>query len=292
MSIEAGREDIGIALLDGPVAPSHPDLSGARIRIIAAEGSRTSNRNGRVACRHGTFVAGILSASRSSNALGICPGCTLVVRPIFEDRADSAPPRATAEELARAVLESVEAGARVINVSGALSPTVGREPELEAALDIAARRGAMVIAAAGNDGTVASSPLTRHPGVVAVTACDVAGRPMPASNLARSLGSRGIAAPGTVTSIRPEGPPVMLTGTSFAAAVVSGACALRWSAFPHAGRHDIARGIIGPERRTSVAPPRLDAWMAYQRLVRLLGSCRMRPESAELSKGEATGWSR
>ena len=272
MAIESGREDIVVGLLDGPVALSHPDLADARVRIIPGAGSRAPDGDGGVAYRHGTFVAGILSARRSSAAPGICPGCTLVVRPIFEDRADLAAPSATAAELARAVLESLDAGARVINVSGALSPTIGREPELEAALDFVARRGAVVIAAAGNHGTVASSSLTRHPAVIAVTQCDAEGRPMPASNLARSLGSRGIAAPGVVTSITPDGSLATLSGTSFAAAIVSGACALLWSAFPRAGRHEIAWGITGPRRRTSVAPPCLDAWMTYRRLSGRVGA--------------------
>jgi subtilisin family serine protease len=267
MSIEAGREDVAVALLDGPVALPHPDLSGAHVRDISAEGSAACQRRESRACRHGTFVAGILGATRSSGALGVCPGCTLLVRPIFADQPESVLPRATAEELARAIVESLEAGARVVNVSAALSPMVGREPELESALELAALRGAIVIAAAGNDGTMGSSPLTRHPSVIPVTACDAMGRPVPTANLARSVGVRGIAAPGAVTSISPVGPPVRLSGTSFAAAVVSGACALLWSAFRGAAAHEIARAVIGPERRTSVSPPRLNAWAAYQRLL-------------------------
>jgi subtilisin family serine protease len=267
MSIGAGREDVVVAILDGPVTLSHPDLSDAHVRDISVDGSATCQHRGSLACRHGTFVAGILGAKRSSGALGICPGCTLLVRPIFADPLESALPHATAEELAHAIVESLKAGARLINVSSALSPMIGREPELEAALETAARHGAIVIAAAGNDGTIASSPLTRHPSVIPVAACDASGRPVPASNLARSLGTRGIAAPGAMTSISPEGPPVMLSGTSFAAAVVSGACALLWSAFRGVAAHEIAWAVIGPERRRSVSPPRLNAWAAYQRLV-------------------------
>src|SRR5690348_3457289 len=259
MSIEAGREDVLVALLDGPVGLPHPDLSDAHVRSISAGRSVACQRSESVACRHGTFVAGILGAKRSSGALGICPGCTLLVRPIFADRLESILPRASAEELARAIVESLKAGARVVNISAALGPMVGREPELEAALDIAARHGAIVIAAAGNDGMMGSSPLTRHPSVIPVTACDASGRPLPASNLARSFGMRGITAPGAVTSISPEGPPVTLSGTSFAAAVVSGACALLWSAFRGVTAPEITRAVLGPDRRRSVSPPRLDA---------------------------------
>jgi subtilisin family serine protease len=265
MASEAGRREVVVALLDGPVALSHPALSGARIRTIGQEVSAPCVEASE-ACRHGTFVAGILSANRSSHAPAICPGCTLLVRPIFSDRSGSVFSDATADQLARALLDVVEAGARLINISGALSPTTRPEPQLETALAIAAGKGALVIAAAGNDGAVASSPLTRHPAVIPVTACDAMGRPMPVANLAHSVGARGLAAPGTITSISPEGRPVTLSGTSFAAALVSGACALLWSALTHASRNEIAVAVMGAERRTSLTPPRLDTWGAYQRL--------------------------
>jgi subtilisin family serine protease len=271
MSIAVGRAEIGVALLDGPVALSHPDLADARIRIIGPATAASCRADGSPACRHGTSVAGILSARRSSAAPGICPGCTLVVRPIFENRVDSTAPRATAAELAGAIVESVEAGARIINVSSALSPTVGREPGLESALDMAARHGALVIVAAGNDGAVGSSSLTRHTSAIPVTACDAAGRPLRAANLSRSFGTRGIAAPGVVTAIASAGPPVTLRGTSFAAAVVSGVCGLLWSLFPDAAGQEITWALAGLARRTSVAPPPLAGWQAYERLAGLRG---------------------
>jgi len=226
-------------LLDGPVAVWHPDLSSARLRVLAGGVSGDCQPTSGSACHHGTFVAGILSGRRSSGALGICEGCSLLVRAIFCDTGVSGLPRATPEQLADAIMESLEAGANLINISGALNPMMAREPALEGALESATRRGAIVIAAAGNHGMVASSPLTRHPGVIPVTACDALGRPIRASNLARSLGLHGIAAPGELTSISLEGPPVTLSGTSFAAAVVTGACALLWSAFRAAAAHEI-----------------------------------------------------
>src|SRR5436853_614040 len=67
------------------------------------------------ACNHGTFVAGILVARRGSVAPGICPGCTLLLRPIFIDptRGEIQPPSASPKELTAAIVESIEAGAWV-----------------------------------------------------------------------------------------------------------------------------------------------------------------------------------
>ena len=272
MSVGDGSAEIAVALLDGPVALSHPDLSNALIRVIGP--GRSAHYEEKApsspACRHGTFIAGILSAAHSAETPGICPGCTLLVRPVFRDEPDGAePPPATAEDVAGAIVEAVDAGARVINISGALHPSVTSERDLEDALTWAMRRGTLVIAAAGNHGSVASSSLTRHPGVLPVTACDAMGRPTPRANLAPSLGARGIAAPATARSIVPDGPPLTLSGTSFAAALVSGAAALLWSAAPHAHRQEIVKAVTGSQRRSSVMPPRLDAWTAYQRLLRI-----------------------
>jgi len=210
MDRTSGRPEVNIGLIDGPVSIQHPDLASGRLREISgSEGACKSASSG--ACRHGTFVAGILSANRGSPAPAICPGCTLLIRPIFAetlsggDRMPSATPRA----LAAAIVECVEAGARVINLSlGLAQPSGKEEVPLEQALDRALRRGAIVVAAAGNQGALGSSVLTRHPWVIPVVAYDLSGRPTSESNLGGSIGRRGLGAPGDgVTSLATEGGP-------------------------------------------------------------------------------------
>ena len=49
-----------------------------------------------------------------------------------------------------------------------------------------------MVAAAGNQGTLGSSAITRHPWVIPVVACDLRGRPMNESNLGSSIGRRGL----------------------------------------------------------------------------------------------------
>ena len=186
MQRSSGRPEITIALVDGPVAVAHPDLVGAPIRELTGELPSVCTRLDSAACAHATFVAGMLSGRRGSAAPAICPGCTLLLRPIFSDAPnDSAQmPAATPEALADAIVDSVNAGARVINLSCAVlqSPPKG-ERMLEAALDHAARRQTIVVAAAGNQGTVGSSVLTRHAWVIPVAACNLQGLLLPESNL-------------------------------------------------------------------------------------------------------------
>jgi len=153
MAITSGRPEIRLGLVDGPVAMNHPDLSSEHIREIAGNSGGACARANSTACAHGTFVAGILCAKRSSVAPAICPDCTLLVRPIFAETPSGSEqiPSAKPQELATAIIKCVEAGARVINLSLALAqPSTKGERELEEALDHAARRGVIAVAAAGN----------------------------------------------------------------------------------------------------------------------------------------------
>src|SRR5207237_1095426 len=123
METSSGRSETTIALIDGPVMASHPDLSSTGVREIPGSLRGTCAQANSVACMHGTFVAGILCAKRGSSAPAICPDCTLLVRPIFAETtsANGQMPSATPEELATANVDCVDAGANVINLSAALA---------------------------------------------------------------------------------------------------------------------------------------------------------------------------
>ena len=270
MKLTSGRPEVTVGLIDGPVAMDHPDLAGENIREVPGGLAGSCARASSAACMHGTFVAGMLSARKGSPAPAICPDCTLLVRPVFSEAAtvNGGMPSATPEELAAAIIDCVEAGARVINLSVALSQPLSKaQAELTEALDFAARRSALVVAAAGNQGTIGSSVITRHPWVVPVAACDLRGRPISQSNLGSSMGRRGLSAPGDgVTSLGAEGKPRSFGGTSAAAPFVTGAIALLWSRFPGATAAEVRLAVTQTyaARRTTVVPPLLDAWGAYQ----------------------------
>ncbi|GAA2145981.1 hypothetical protein GCM10009760_35250 [Kitasatospora kazusensis] len=295
-----GRPEVVVGLVDEPVALDHPALAGQRVRVLAAGGSSAAGPAaggdgcgvpaGCSPCRHGTFVAGLLSAARSSAAPGICPGCTLLVRPVFPGRRgpewglgrDRAPGRtgcgrsaARVEELAAAIVECVDAGARVLNLSVAPEqPSSARRRELESALDYAAHRGVITVVAAGNQGRLGSSALTRHPWVLPVVAYDRRGRLMDLSNLGGSIGGRGVGGPGeAVTGLGVGGGPVTLTGTSVAVPFVVGTVALLLSEFPGAPAGEVRAAVAGTSggARRAVVPPLLDARAAYGTLLAAYG---------------------
>ncbi|HWP93361.1 MAG TPA: S8 family serine peptidase [Thermodesulfobacteriota bacterium] len=244
MELTSGRPEITVGLIDGPIIINHPSLTGENIREVPGKLDGTYTVASSAACMHGTFVAGILCGRRGSLAPAICPDCTLLVRPIFSERASGnrqtwgepakSLPSATPEELAGAIIETIDAGARVINLSAALAqPSSKGERELEKALDYAARGGVIVVAAAGNQGTIGSSAVTGHTWVIPVVACDLQGRPINYSNLGSSIGKRGLSAPGdNITSLGANGKSLTFGETSAAAPFVTGAIALLWSEFP------------------------------------------------------------
>ena len=274
MERTSGKPEMMVGLLDGPVVTSHPDLEREHIREIPGSRRGVCTQTKSVACLHGTFVAGILCAKRGSVAPAICPNCTLLVRPIFTETQMGSlqMPSTTPEELASAILDSIRVGARVLNLSVALvHPSSTGQRELEEALDYAARRSVIVVTAAGNQGAVGSSAITRHTWVIPVVAYDLRGRPIQQSNLGGSIGKRGLGAPGDgVTSLGTDGRYITFGGTSVAVPFVTGAIALLWSLFPTATAAEMKLAItqISMQRRTRIVPPLLDAWAAYQLLMR------------------------
>ena len=271
MSVTGGSSQVVIGLIDGPVADDHPGLAGTRLRGLASAPNERCLLASSAACRHGTAVAGMLCASRQFLPSVICPGCTLLVRPIFNASGNEAGgvPNAEPEALAGAIGDCIGAGAAVLNLSVSLGDASRNAADtLSEALSYAARRGVLVVAAAGNDGTIYSSAITRHPWVIPVTACGRAEVPLGTANLSSSVGRRGLLAPGErITSLGPNGQLMILSGTSFAVPFVTGSVALLWSAFPDASAAEMRMAIVPQtSRRAAIVPPMLDATAAYQRL--------------------------
>ena len=269
MARSSGRPEIAIGLIDGPVALDHPDLTADNIREVPGKLPAACADAEDSACAHGTFIAGILLARRASVAPAIAPGCSLLVRPIFAESPANGEEMlsASAGELADAIIDVIGAGARVINLSVALqgpSPSGGRS--LQDALDFALRRGVVVVAAAGNQGAIGGSVITRHPWVIPVVAYDLRGRPMGLSNLGASIGRCGLGAPGEAVTSLGIADPLTMGGTSAATPFVSGAVALIWSEFPGASAAAVRSAVTmaAAPRRTTIVPPLLNAWASYQ----------------------------
>src|SRR5215208_4469097 len=87
MELSNGIPEVVVGMLDGPVVMDHTYLSENLREATGVVGDCSQVSS--TACLHGTFVAGVLSARRGSQAPAICPGCTLLIRPIFKETSPS-----------------------------------------------------------------------------------------------------------------------------------------------------------------------------------------------------------
>ncbi len=207
---------------------------------------------------HGTHVAGIAAAT-ADNVLGVAgvsrDATIMPVRVLdrygYGDYAD----------VIGGILYAADNGARIINLS--LGGTESYTP-LQEALIYAQDRGALIVAAAGNDGAEGLLYPAAYPEAMAVAATD-------RSDLRASFSNHGpqlsVAAPGVgVLSTRPGGYGY-LTGTSMAAPHVSGVAALVWALHTSYGPDEVRATIEGSaDDVNSAEHPGWDQYLGWGRI--------------------------
>jgi membrane-anchored mycosin MYCP len=273
-----------VAIIDTGVSPHQ------RLPDMVAGGDYVSTGDGTQDCDgHGTIVAGIIAARRDSTAdhfSGVAPEATVIsIRqsstkfgPVGNGSGTGV---GDVNTMAEAVRTAADLGASVINISTVACMPVDSafdDRSLGAALAYAVDvKNAVVVAAAGNTGgagrcpaqppqptwdtvTVAVSPAWYDDYVLTVGSVNGQGAPSAFSIPGPWV---DVAAPGeAVTSLSPvgdgmvnsiggQGGPAPLSGTSYAAPVVSGLAALIRSRFPML----TARQVMQRIEATAHRPP-------------------------------------
>jgi len=209
---------VTVAVLDTGVAQDLT-LGGGRVQYLdAGQGilPGTGTEDG-----HGTAVAGLV-AGASPDAPGVASAAN-----ILSIRITGADGTSDSFTLAQGILAAVDAGARIINISmGAYASP----PVLTGAIDYAYARGAVIVAAAGNDGAAQLTWPAADPRVVSVGAVDALEQQVSFSNAGAQL---KITAPGYgVDTAWLNGQRVSMDGTSASAPLVAGAIAAVMSTTP------------------------------------------------------------
>jgi hypothetical protein len=222
-SLTLGVPQVCLAVLDGPVDLSHPCFRGAG---LAQPDGRWGD--GGKACEHGTHIASVIFGQPSGPVRGIAPRCRGLSLPIFSSGPSGAIWPCSQVDLAAAIAPAAAHGAHVINVSGGeFTPSGEAHAALAEAVAECVRRGILIVAAAGNEGCACLHVPAALPGVLAVGAMDAQGEPLALSNWGRVYDTAGILAPGErIVGARPGGGTAQASGTSCAAAVVSGVVGL------------------------------------------------------------------
>jgi len=210
-----------VAVLDTGVDAAHPDLAGC---VLPGRDFVNRDEDARDDSGHGTAMAGLIAGRVEGEwgIAGVAPGCRILPVKVC-DRAG----KASAGDVASGIVWAVERGARVISVSlGARRSS----RMLDAAVAFAESRGAVVVAAAGNDNANQAHFPADCAGALAVGALDDEGRASAVTNLCARV---DVYAPGEKLIVAlPGGNFGLATGTSAAAALVSGAVARLLSAHP------------------------------------------------------------
>jgi membrane-anchored mycosin MYCP len=249
-----------IAVIDTGVSP-HSRLAKRLVGLgdALADGTGLDDCDG-----HGTAVAGLIGAAADpgDGFIGVAPDARILAVRQFSPTVGSSDgrPAGDLDSLAAAVRRSVEAGATVVNISGAVCLPAERAAvdgaPVRTALRAAAAADVVVVAAAGNldsGGCAADRPdLVSLPGwdddVLTVGAVGPDDRParftMPGPWV-------DVAAPGTdvrsLTADGGTGPP--LDGTSFAAPLVAGLAALIRERHPGLSAREVMDRITATARR-------------------------------------------
>jgi hypothetical protein len=157
--------NVKVAVIDSGVNGSHEDLAGSvlhGIDYIDAGSDGRKDPNG-----HGTHVAGVIAA-HVNNARGIAgaaPGVKILPVRVLDSNGGG-----VASNVAKGIIWATDHGARVIN----LSLGGGEAPGIREAMQYANRKGAVVLAAGGNDGQSGNDPMypAAYPEAIAVAGVD------------------------------------------------------------------------------------------------------------------------
>ena len=232
---------IKIAVIDTSIDVAHPAFGGVRIETFDALGESKPEPE-----QHGTAIAGIVGAR--ADLEGVAPKADLL-----SVRAFTAKPGAAAKSYTLAVLKGLDwaatSGARVVNMSFA-GP---QDPILEKALKAAGAQGIVLVAAAGNGGPQAAPAYpAAYPIVIAVTATDTADELYKDANRGSYI---AIAAPGVdIIAAAPKGAYDVSSGTSLAAAHVSGIAALMLEKNPKFTGKDVRAALTSSAQKLSGKP--------------------------------------
>jgi thermitase len=213
--VTTSNSNVWIAIVDTGVQYDHPDLSG---KVYLGYNFVDGNWDPYDLNGHGTHCAGI-AAAVTDNGIGIAgmaPNASILAVKVLDANGSG-----TLDNVASGIEYAADAGANVISLS--LGGPSG-STTLQNAVDYAWNKGAVLVAAAGNNGSSAPTYPAYYSNVISVAATDSNDNKPSWSNYGSWV---DVAAPGVnIYSTYPTNRYAYLSGTSMATPHVSGLAAL------------------------------------------------------------------
>ena len=221
-----------VAVIDSGVDAKHPSLKNAKLTLYDVVTGGIAGPH-----MHGTAITGIIAAS--GDMVGIAPEAKILAIRAFASEKLGMLPQTSATTLSKAIHLAYERGARIFNMSFAGE----RNPLVIESIDAVYAQGTVFVAAAGNEGRDAPPAYpAAHDKVIAITATDEADEIYDHANRG---GYVLAAAPGVniLAPVTGQGFDY-LSGTSFAAAHVTGVIALMMERNPRLTAQDVRRILV------------------------------------------------
>jgi hypothetical protein len=233
---------VTIAIIDGTVDTSVPELAGANITDKTPCTVHSSTEH----AAHGTAIAALLV----SNSYGIVPDATLLsysmLDPTSHAESDCTAPSGfpvnlRPSDLSSLINHAINDGATIINLS---SSTSLRSEDLKWAIARSMSQGVLITASAGNESRDENEDhLSWWSGVIGVSAIDTDGKFASYSSWGQGVTTTAVGGPiayhdlatGTVRQNR---------GTSFSAPIVAGALAQARAKWPNATSNQLLQLLI------------------------------------------------
>lgn len=227
---------VTIALIDGPVDTSAPELAGANI----TDKSRCTIEASPAEARHGTDMATLLVSPYT----GVAPDATLYTyQTATADAVSSGTCKSNGlrlDTMAILINQAIDDGAQIISIS---QSSAERDSELQWALTRAMSEGVIIVASAGNTASDNSiEQLIRWSGVVGVSAINSDGTFASYSSWGNGVVTAAFGGP--VNTVDANGAPTTSSGTSNSTALVSGMLALARQKWPDATTNQILQSLV------------------------------------------------
>ena len=229
---------VTIAIIDGKVDTSVPELAGANVVDKSPCAINGSNES----ASHGTGVASLLV----SQDYGIVPDATLLAYQSIDSTSyagKDCPMKAGAlpTDLSSLVNQAINDGASIVNFSASSSM---RRADLKWAIARAMSQGVIITASVGNGGADENeNHLSRWSGVVGVSAIDTDGKFASYSSWGQGVTTTAVGGPFTERNIS-DGKIGSTQGTSYSAPIVAGALAQARAQWPNATANQLLQLLV------------------------------------------------